>query len=235
MARRKKGLSKIYVVSIAAHLAVAAVLMLIPQDKLREVVAIALNEAKEEKKPEPPKPPEHAPDRPTHSPGHNPRPAAAAAPKGPEASTAADGPAFTDIGLALDSSSSDGVAVNIAQQPTVVAAVAPVTPAKPKVLVARHTEDTCTEEIVRPRALQMLRPSYTESARHAHVQGRVRMELQVNEKGEVVGARVLEGLGYGLDEAALEVARRYHFSPATRCNKPIATTFVLAMRFALPT
>src|SRR5262245_1275009 len=100
MARRKKGLSKVYDISIAAHLAVAAVLVAIPQDKLREVVAIALNEAKEEKKPEPPKPPEHAPDRPTHAPGHNPRPAAAAPAKGPEASSATDGPAFTDIGLA---------------------------------------------------------------------------------------------------------------------------------------
>lgn len=235
MARRKKGLSKVYVVSIGAHVVLGLVVALIPQDKLREVVAIALNEAKEEKKPEPPKPPEHSPERPAHSPGHNARPAAAAAPKGPEASNAADGPAFTDIGLALDSSSSDGVAVNIAPQPTAVAAVAAVVPAKPKVLVAVRSEATCTEDIVRPRALQMLRASYTESARHAHVQGRVRMELQVNEKGEVVSARVLEGLGYGLDEAALEVARRYHFSPATRCNKPIATTFVLAMRFALPT
>src|SRR5581483_12442466 len=156
MARRKKGLSKIYVISIAAHLAVSAVLALIPQDKLREVVAIALNETKEEKKPEPPKPPEHAPERPAHAAGHNSRPAAAAAPKGPEASNAADGPAFTDIGLALDSSSADGVAVNIAPQPTAVAAVAAVTPVKPKVLVARHTEDTCTEEIVRPRLLAVV-------------------------------------------------------------------------------
>src|SRR5690348_13694484 len=172
MARRKKGLSKVYVVSIGAHVVLGLVVALIPQDKLHEIVAIALNEAKEEKKPEPPKPPEHAPDRPAHSPGHNARPAAAAAPKGPEASNAADGPAFTDIGLALDSSSADGVAVNIAPQPAAVAAIAAVVPAKPKVLVAVRSEATCTEDIVRPRALQMLRASYTESARHAHVQGR---------------------------------------------------------------
>jgi protein TonB len=235
MARRKKGLSKIYVISIAAHLAVAAVLALIPQDKLREVVAIALNETKEEKKPEPPKPPEHAPERPTHAAGHNPRTAAAAAPKGPEASNAADGPAFTDIGLALDSSSADGVAVNIAPQPTALAAVAAVTPVKPKVLVARHTEDTCTDEIVRPRLLTVMRPSWTESARHAHVQGRIILELSVDEKGDVVNARVVQGLGYGLDEGALDVARRMHFSPATRCSKPVASPFLLKIRFASST
>jgi len=230
MARRKKGLSTVYVVSIAAHLAVGAVLALIPQDKLREVVAIALNEAKEEKKPEPPKPPEHPPERPSHSPGHNARPAAAA-PKAPEASNAADAPAFTDIGLALDSSSNDGVAVNIAPQPTVATAPA-IVPEKPKVLVARRTEATCTEDIVKAHLLQQLRPSYTESARHAHIQGRVRIELMVNERGEVTSARILEGLGYGLDEAALEVARRLRFNPAMRCSKPVAAPFVIAWRFA---
>ncbi|HVW24615.1 MAG TPA: energy transducer TonB [Polyangiaceae bacterium] len=233
MARRKKGLSTVYVVSIAAHLVVGAALALIPQDKLREVVAIALNESKQEKKPEPPKPPEHPPERPARTPGRNPRPAAAAA-RPPQASPAS-GPAFTDIGIALDSSSSDGVAVNIAPQPTAVAAVAAVTPVKPKVLVAQRAEATCSEDIVKARPLTILRASYTESARHAHVQGRVRMELFINEKGEVVSAKLLDGLGYGLDEAALEVARRYRFSPATRCNKPIAAPFVLAMRFALPT
>lgn len=232
MARRKKGLSTVYVVSVAAHLVVGAALALVPQDKLREVVAIALSETKQEKKPEPPKPPEHPPQRPAHTPGRNLRPAAAA--RAPEASPAS-GPAFTDIGIALDSSSSDGVAVNIAPQPTAVAAVAAVTPVKPKVLVAERAEATCTEDIVKARPLTILRASYTESARHAHVQGRVRMELLIDEKGEVVSAKLLDGLGYGLDEAALEVARRYRFSPATRCNKPIAAPFVLAMRFALPT
>lgn len=231
MARRKKQRSTVYVVSVAAHLLVGAVLALIPQDKLREVVAIALNEAKEEKKPEPPKPPEHAPDRPTHAPGHNTRPVAAHA---VEASAATDAPSFTDIGVALDSSSSDGIAVNIAPQPTAVAAAA-VVPVKPKVLVAQRTEATCSEEIVKVPPLSTVSPSYTESARHSRVQGRVRMEVYVNENGEVTGVKLLEGLGYGLDDAALTAARRMRFKPATRCNKPVAATFLINMRFRLPT
>ena len=231
MARRKKQRSTVYIVSVAAHLAVGAVLALVPQDRLREVVAIALNEAKEEKKPEPPKPPEHPPDRPSRAPGRNVRPVAASV---AAAAAAADAPVFTDIGIALDSSSSDGIAVNMAP-PVLARPVAAVEPPRPKVLVAHRTEAVCNEEIIKARPLGMVRPSYTESARRARVQGRVRITLEVNEQGEVVAARILQGLGYGLDEAALAAARRLRFSPAQRCSRPVAAPFVIAMRFVLPT
>lgn len=233
MARRKKQISTVYVVSIAAHLALGAAIALIPQDKLREIVAIALNET-QEKKPEPPKPPEHKADRPARAnPGRNIRPVVAAP---TEAASPTDIPSFTDIAVALDSSSEDGIAVNVAPK-AVAAPVAAVVPVKPKVLVAQHVEAACIEEIVKARPLStaMVRPSYTESARHAHVQGRVRIELLVNEAGEVTSARLLNGLGFGLDEAAIAAVRRMRFHPATRCNKPVAAPFVIAMRFVLPT
>ena len=51
--------------------------------------------------------------------------------------------------------------------------------------------------------------------------------------GRVRGARVLQGLGYGLDEAALASARRITFRPGTRCGKPVDATFVVAIRFTL--
>jgi periplasmic protein TonB len=232
MARRKKRFSTVYVVSVGAHLAVGAILALVPQEKLREVVAIALSEAKkEEKKVEPPKPPEHPPARAAHAPGHNSRPSLAA----PVAAAAAGAAAFTDIGLALDSSATDGIAVNIAPPVAPAAPIAAIAPPKPKVLVARRTEVACTEEVIKARPLSMVRPSYTDSARHARAQGRVRIELTVDEHGNVASARVLSGLGFGLDEAAVEAARRLHFSPATQCGRPVAAPFVIAMRFVLPT
>jgi len=231
MTRRKSKRSPVFVVSVVAHLAVGAVLALIPQEKLREVVAIALNEAPEkEKKPEPPKPEPHR-QRPASTAGRNVRPAAARA---EPAATAAQAPIFTDIGLALDSSSSDGLAVNIAPP---VAAPQPViaAPARPKVLMARATEHVCTEELVKARPLAMVRPGYTDQARRARAQGRVRIQLTVNERGEVESARVLSGLGYGLDEAAIAAAHRLHFTPATRCGRAVSAPFILAMRFVLGT
>jgi protein TonB len=231
MGRRKKKLPTVYVVSIGAHLALGAILALVPQQKLREIVAIALNEApKPEKKAEPPKPQAHTENRPSHAPGHAARNTPAPTPGAAAADPVAG---FQDIGLSLDSSSADGIAVAIAPTAQPQAVAAPVAPPKPKVLVAHATENTCTEEIVKARPLSMVRPAYTDSARRAHVEGRVRLELTVNERGEVTGARVLKGLGYGLDEAAIAAAQRLRFRPATRCKQAVAAPFILAMRFVL--
>lgn len=229
MARRKKKLSPVYAISLGAHFAVGAALALVPQQKLREVVAIALNEAppKEEKK-EPPKPKEHAPEQQARAQTRSAR--TAAAPQ-PSAATQADAPAFHDLGLMLDSSSSDGLAIRVGA-PTPVAPAA-VAPPKPKLLVAHKGETQCEGALTKARPLSLVRPDYTEEARRARIQGRVRIELALDDHGEVQTAHVLDGLGYGLDEAALEAARRLRFSPALRCSRPVAAPFVIAMRFVL--
>src|SRR5437773_7204999 len=217
-------------VSVGVHLAVGAAIAFIPQEKLREVVAIALNEAPEKKKAEPPKPPEHHDERQARAPGHNVRPVAAA----PEAAAAADAknaPVFTDIGLALDSSATDGIAVNIAPQ----AVAPPPEPVleKPKLLTARVADVEKDEPIQKARILTRVRPSYSEAARHAHIEGVVRLERMVNEDGEIVSARVLQGLGYGLDEAAMSAAKRFRFKPATKSGRSVTAPFVIKMRFVL--
>jgi protein TonB len=235
VARRKKKLSPIFVVSLGAHLAVGAALALIPQERLREVVAIAMNEPpKPEKKPEPPKPPAHPAERPAARPaGRAPRSAPAAEPA-PESAT--QNAAFTDLGLTLDFSSSDGLAVNIARAAPKPSAAAPAaTVIKPKLLVAKKTESECTEALIKARPLGVVRPSYTDEARRARVEGRVRVQLTVNEQGEVTDAHVLEHLGHGLDEAAIAAAKNLRFAAATQCGRPVTAPFVIAMRFLLGT
>jgi protein TonB len=231
VARRQKQRSKVVVISIAVHVIVGAILALVPQQKLREVVAIAMSEVdkKEEKKPEPPKPPERATDRPQRSGARNARPTAAAA----EASPQNDPNAFQDIGLALDSSAEGGIAVAIAKPEPIRPPPAPVAPPRPKVLMAKPTtENICMEEIVKPRVMKQSRPAYTDEARKNHVAGKIRLVLDVDANGEVVAVRVLSGLGHGLDEAAIAAARQFHFAPATHCNRPTPASFTIAMRFA---
>jgi protein TonB len=75
-------------------------------------------------------------------------------------------------------------------------------------------------------------PAYTDRARAAGIEGKVRVELTVDETGRVVGVRVLTGLGYGLDEAAVAAAERASFEPALRCGKPSRATFTISMRFS---
>jgi protein TonB len=235
MARRKRKLSRIYVISFVAHLLVGGAIALIPQEQLREVVAIALNEAPPPKKvsappPPPPRPAAVAADRPARA-ARAPRPAAE-----PSAASAADSTArsaaFTNLGLTLDSSSSDGLAVPIAAKLVAPPPVAPVA-AKPKLLIAKRTAPECVEPLVKPRPLALVRPSYTDDARRARIEGRLRIELAVDDQGLVTHAKVLDSLGHGLDEAALAAARDLRFAPATRCKTPVSAPFVIAMRFQL--
>lgn len=74
---------------------------------------------------------------------------------------------------------------------------------------------------------------YTLDARDAGVEGEVIVIATVDEKGFVVDARVAKPLGYGLDEKALALARKYRFSPKTINGIPTRTTYRIPIKFAL--
>ncbi|MCS6929642.1 MAG: energy transducer TonB [Saprospiraceae bacterium] len=52
---------------------------------------------------------------------------------------------------------------------------------------------------------------YPPEAQAAGIEGRVIVECDINEAGEVVATRVLKGLGYGCDEEAIRVVRLLRF------------------------
>jgi protein TonB len=227
---RRKRLSKVYVISIGLHVALGLGVAAIPRQKLREVVSIALAETRhEEKKAEPAKREDRPKERPARPEGlprtasHN------TAPR--ETARAAE--AFTDIGISLDSTALGGVAVPVSTRPIEEPKSVVVERPRPKVLTARANQDTCAEELVKARPLQLAQPQYTDAARNARVEGRVRLELVVDENGAVKDAKILSGLGYGLDEAAMIAAQKIRFRPATRCGRPVQAPFIISMRFVL--
>lgn len=228
---RRKARSTVYIVSVGAHLALGLAIALIPKDKLREVVGIALAENK--KPPPKAEPPAKREDTPRARParasgGQRAQQAAAAAPAAVEAAAA---PVFTDIGIALDSSAVGGIPMQIAPKTPERVAPAPIEPVKPKVLVARVSQETCSEELVKAQLLRQAQPRYPAAAALANVHGVVRIEFDIDEKGVVRSVRVLRGLGYGIDESALEAARKIEFRPATLCGKPVSSKFTLAFRY----
>lgn len=232
MARRNKGRSKVYIISIGVHVVLAAAIAFIPQQKLREVVAIALAEThKDEEKPKPPPPPPPRADaRPARA-----AMAHAAAAETPAAEEAADkaAPAFTDIGIALDSSSADGLPIRIAPVSAASAlGKADVSVPKTKVLMAKSNDVPCTEELIKPIPLSRPNPAYTPEAENAGIEGKVRLELKVNEAGDVEDVKVLKGLGYGLDESAMQTVKRWRFRPGTLCGKAVTATFVVTVHFS---
>jgi protein TonB len=236
--------SLIYGVSLAVHGVLAASVVSLRADVKREVVAISMTESKKAA-PEPPKPVE-APKELLEPPKEARAPArtkAAATPKAapaeaPPPVAAAATPslaALPDLGVELGNfGGPGGLAIPAGGGPSSApTASVKAAPAAPKLLAPKPAEAECSEPLVKPKPKSISQPGYTSAAREANVEGRVRVEVSVDAQGHVTGARLLAGLGYGLDEVALEAARRASFEPGTRCGKAVSATFVIAMRFSL--
>ena len=69
-----------------------------------------------------------------------------------------------------------------------------------------------------------VKPVYTVAARRASVEGRIILLVRISAKGVVKSVKLIKGLGYGLDEAALKAVKRWSYSPATIDGKPVAST-----------
>jgi periplasmic protein TonB len=63
---------------------------------------------------------------------------------------------------------------------------------------------------------------YPQAAREAGVEGKISVELLIDDKGKVIDAKVMKGLGFGLDELAVERAKTCSFEPATKEGKAVA-------------
>jgi periplasmic protein TonB len=57
-------------------------------------------------------------------------------------------------------------------------------------------------------------PTYTDEARHGKVQGSVTLAVLVGADGRAQDVRIVKGIGYGLDERAVETVRGWKFTPA---------------------
>jgi len=233
----------VYAGSILLHAVLAVVTVVMPKPKRApDSIAIQLAEAK--KKKDPPKPPPAPPPPPQDKPKAKaaaqaqhaqakvaPEAKAAEAPP-PPVGVGADG--FADLGIALGNSDGPGMAVPaaVAAADRTKAAVAPTVTATRKVeQLAPAQAELCTDPPVRPKRKIPVAPKYTMQARQAEIEGVVRVEVTVDESGHVLSARVISGLGYGLDESALAAAKATVFEPASRCGKPVIGTTILPFRF----
>ncbi len=84
-----------------------------------------------------------------------------------------------------------------------------------------------------PKLLSEVRVAYPPEAKKQGVQGAVVMDLLIDGEGRVREARLLEGPGNGLNEAALEAARGFRFVPAKIEDKTVAVRIRYAYRFVL--
>lgn len=92
------------------------------------------------------------------------------------------------------------------------------------------------QEVARATPLVLLSkpaPGYTEEARKHRIEGDVTLEVKFTATGQVEVLRVVNGLGYGLNELAEQAARRITFKPATRDGHAVDEVTVIHVTFQL--
>ena len=87
--------------------------------------------------------------------------------------------------------------------------------------------------ITPPSLIREVKPVYTEEGRHRSVEGDVVMEVVVRADGSIGTVRVLQGLGSGLDQRAIDAVRQWRFSPARRYGTPVDVLVEIAVEFRL--
>jgi periplasmic protein TonB len=76
-------------------------------------------------------------------------------------------------------------------------------------------------------------PIYTAEARAKRIEGEVLLEVVFEASGKIRVLRVIRGLGYGLDDAAVHAAEQIRFKPALQDGQPADSTAVLHIIFQL--
>jgi periplasmic protein TonB len=87
--------------------------------------------------------------------------------------------------------------------------------------------------ITPPSLLREVKPDYTEEARRRGIAGDVVVEIVVRSDGSVGDVRLLQRLGYGLDQRAVEAVRQWRFSPARRYGTPVDVIVEVAVEFKM--
>ncbi len=231
--------SGLLLISLAAHGGLALAIGSIEIKKSHAATAIEYAETQKKKAPPPPPakidptPQEKAP----HALAHRaaPAPAPADAPPPPKAAEAAAFDGLPDFGVSLSGGvGGTGISLPVggggpARDKTVEKVIRKAAP-----VAAALPSDGCDDPPAKPKPLNVPQPGYTPDALSAAVEGKVRVQLTVDETGKVIDVKLVQGLGHGLDEAALQAARNATFEPALHCGKPTRATFGIAMRFKLP-
>jgi protein TonB len=87
--------------------------------------------------------------------------------------------------------------------------------------------------ITPPSIQREVKPIYSEEGRRRGVEGDVVMEVVVRADGTIGAVRVLQGLGFGLDQRAADAVRQWRFSPARRFGTPVDVMVEIAVEFRL--
>jgi TonB family protein len=235
-----------FIVSLGAHLGALKLLNRIPKERATKSHLVAVVDKKKKKKKEPEEEKPAKADEPPPPPKPIAPPRSAPKPKAPENTpppppTNAPAPnaaaraalaALPSIGISMAGGGPGGVGIAIPTGP--VGDVAPTGGHAPA--AAAKASSGCTEDAVKPKMIGAIAQDRIIAAAQAAggIEGRIRLEILVDELGNVTSVRVLAGLGGAVDEAAISAGKRVKVSPSTKCGKAVAGRLVVAITVRNP-
>lgn len=92
---------------------------------------------------------------------------------------------------------------------------------------------TIGDGVTSPRPVKEVKPTYTDEAKQAGIQGTVTMDCVVLPDGTVGDVRVSKKLDPGLDAEAVKTLRQWRFSPGQKDGKPVPVQVFVEMSFTL--
>jgi TonB family protein len=87
--------------------------------------------------------------------------------------------------------------------------------------------------VAAPVLLQKTEPMYSELARRSKVQGTTMLYVQISPDGRPTQMHVVKRLGMGLDQKAMEAAKRWKFKPGMKDGKPVTVEATIEVNFRL--
>ena len=84
-----------------------------------------------------------------------------------------------------------------------------------------------------PKLIKEVKPSYPAEARRLGIEGSVVLLLEIDEEGNVVSAKLVKKMGYGMDEEALKAAYQLKFKPAYAGKTPVRAKIKYTFTFIL--
>ena len=88
-------------------------------------------------------------------------------------------------------------------------------------------------DVIKPKIKYQADKKYPNIAKKAEKEGKVILKATIDENGIPRDIVALTNLGYGLEEAAIQMLRKSTFRPATKAGKPISLEVEIPVVFSL--
>ena len=82
-----------------------------------------------------------------------------------------------------------------------------------------------------PHYLNQVKAQYPAAAKRANIEGVVILQVDIDAAGRVKKVDLIQGLGYGCDEAAIAAIQQCTFTPALAGGEPVPVSMRLPYRF----